>query len=468
MKKIIYATARELAREIAAGNVSAVEVVDAHLDHIQRVNPKINAIVTLDADGARARARAADQAHSRGDSFGVLRGVPFTLKDVFETAGMRTTAAFPPLRDNVPVRDATVAARLKAVGGILLGKTNMPALAMNLQSINEVFGVTNNPWNHERSAGGSSGGSAAAVASGMVPFDIGSDMSGSIRIPAHFCGVYGLKPTTARIPITGHIPPLPGAIMPDRHLCTIGPIARSIDDLGFISRVIAGPDGINTDVPPVAWNETPTLDIKRLKIAFLPEFPDTPTARSIRAAVERVAQQLSKAGAKVEQCDPINIGEIRAVWKDYFPLLFNCMMELSGAEMPVKAAGGPGLSYSNWARVCDRRDKLVNAIDRALSEYDAFLTPCVVTNAIKHNHDLSGPFEIDGKLVESRYVDHYLFPFNFTSHPAIALPAGLDDEGLPIGLQLVGKRWSDERLLGVGAAVDQVIDGYRAPPEFAN
>jgi len=207
MKDIVFSSTTQLAAAIRAGGVSATEVLEAHLAQIATHNPALNAVVTMDAEQAHKRAREADEALARGEIWGPLHGMPFTLKDAHATAGMRTTTGFPPL-DHVPHEDSTVTARLKTAGGILLGKTNVAMLLADYQTANPIFGRTNNPWNVEHTPGGSSGGAAAALAAGMTPFDIGTDLSASIRIPAHFCGVCGLKPTEQHVPLTGLIPGL--------------------------------------------------------------------------------------------------------------------------------------------------------------------------------------------------------------------------------------------------------------------
>jgi amidase len=211
MNNLVFATVHELATGIRQRRVSAMEVLDAYLAQIARHNPAFNAIVTLDAERARRRAQDADAALAQGNVWGPLHGVPITIKDSIETAGLRTTSGFPPLADYVPSADAPVVARLRAAGAIILGKTNLPTLAGDAQTDNPLFGRSNNPWDVTRTPGGSTGGGAAAVAAGLSPLEIGSDYGGSVRGPAHFCGVYALKPTDRRLPDTGHIPELPGA-----------------------------------------------------------------------------------------------------------------------------------------------------------------------------------------------------------------------------------------------------------------
>src|SRR6266480_4960530 len=293
MKDIVFSSTTQLAAAIRAGDVSATEVLEVHLAQIATHNPALNAVVTMDAEQAHKRAREADEALARGEVWGPLHGVPFTLKDAHATAGMRTTTGFPPLANYVPKVDSTVTARLKAAGGILLGKTNVHMmLADPAQSINPIFGRTNNPWNVERTPGGSSGGAAAALAAGMTPFDIGTDLSASIRIPAHFCGVCGLKPTEQRVPLTGLIPGLstPRSV---RIMSCLGPMARTIEDLALLYQIIAGPDGYDTEVQPVPVDDMSPLELKNLRIAFAPTFPGFPVAAEIRASVEELARRLS-------------------------------------------------------------------------------------------------------------------------------------------------------------------------------
>jgi amidase len=252
MDDIAFTSASELASQLRERDLSAVELLEHYLARVATHNPTLNAVVTLDRERALARAREADAALARGKSWGALHGVPVTIKDALATAGLRTTGAYEPLAEHVPTADATAVARLTAAGAIVFGKTNLPVLSGDYQSDNPIFGRTNNPWNVAHCPGGSSGGSAAAIAAGLTALELGSDYSGSIRIPAHYCGVYGLRPSEWRVPTTGHIPPLPGEPQLDGHVNTIGPLARSLDDIELALRLIAGPDGQDWQVPPSA------------------------------------------------------------------------------------------------------------------------------------------------------------------------------------------------------------------------
>src|SRR6202023_3419395 len=296
----VFSSTTQLAGAIRSGHVSAREVLSAHLAQIATHNPALNAVVTLDADRASERAREADEALARGENWGPLHGVPFTLKDAHATSGVRTTTGFPPLAGYVPKEDGAVAARLKDAGGILIGKTNVPVMLADFQTSNPIFGRTNTPWDTARTPGGSSGGAAAALASGMTPFEIGTDLSASIRIPAHFCGVFGLKTTERRVPLTGVIPGLPGP-RPLRIMSTIGPMARTVDDLALVYSIIAGPDGLDTDVPPVPVGPAVAIELADLRIAVAPPFPGLPVAAEIRAAVAQVASTLAPLCRVVEE-----------------------------------------------------------------------------------------------------------------------------------------------------------------------
>jgi len=279
--ELVFSTATALAAAIQAKQVSALEMLEAHLAQIERHNPALNAVVTLDAAGARQRAQQADAALARGEVWGPLHGVPFTLKDAHATAGMRTTTGFPYLANHVPQEDSTVTARLKTAGGILVGKTNVAMLLADpAQSDNPLFGHTNNPWNVAHTPGGSSGGAAAAVAAGMIPFDIGTGLAGSIRIPAHFCGLFGLKPTEQRVSLAGLLPGL-SAPRSLRIMSCIGPIARSVADLALLFAIIAGPDERDSEVQPVPIAEVPHLELKQLRIAIAPTLANLPVATAI-------------------------------------------------------------------------------------------------------------------------------------------------------------------------------------------
>jgi amidase len=451
MMENVFSSTTLLAAAIRARRVSAVEVLDAHLAQIERHNPALNAIVTLDAEQAKKRAREADAALARGQVWGPLHGVPFTLKDAHATVGMRTTTGFPPL-DHVPREDGTVAARLKAAGGVLIGKTNVhEMLADPAQSINPIFGRTNNPWDIARTPGGSSGGAAAALASGMTPFEIGTDLTGSIRIPAHFCGVFGLKPTEHRVSLDGVIPGLPPP-RSVRIMSCIGPMARTAEDLALLYTIIAGPDGRDTDVPPVPVEAVPELVLKNLRIAVAPTFPGFLVAAAIRGAVANLAKQLSDLGVVVEEAALPRL--------DFDSALLAMVI---GAFQPEENQSPTTLA--EYLEALHRRDQSLIAWEQFFQEWDVLLCPACMTTAFPHCEPGS-PLQVDGQEVVYWMVGAYTTVFNYTGHPAIVLPYTLDRDGLPIGVQLVGRRWDESRLLGIAKALTDVTGEFRRPPGY--
>lgn len=453
---IVFSSTVELATAIANRKISAVEALDAHLAQIDRHNEAVNAVISLDREGARERAKKADQAQARGETLGPLHGVPFTLKDTHETAGIETTVGFPPFADYVARRDSPVVARLKAAGGVLMAKTNVATMLSDWQSNNPLFGRTGNPWNLERTAGGSSGGAAAAVCAGMTPFDVGTDMQDSIRLPAAFCGVHGLKPTEHRVSLAGAFPDPGGAALGVRLMSCLGPLARSVEDLSLIYRIIAGPDGRDTDLAPVSVEDMPRPDIKRLHIAFASSFPGFPVAGDISAAVENLATQLQGAGAVIEEAKLPKLDLLDDLRQG--GALIGMMMEASQPpEEPTPV--------SRWFEALARRDRSILAWGQFFECWDALLCPVAMTTAFPHCEPGTS-IEVNGKEESYWMLPAYGAIFNYSGHPALSLPCGLDSDGLPIGLQLVGKRWSESRLLGIARAIEPLTGGLRRPPGY--
>jgi amidase len=486
MNDLVFRTARELAAAIQDGEVSSMEVVDAHLARIVEHNPKLNAIVTLDEAGARQRAREADEALVRGEVWGPLHGVPVTIKDSFETAGLRTTSSYKPLADHVPERDATAVARLRRAGAIVLGKSNMPQLAGDNQSNSPLFGVANNPWDLARTPGGSSGGEAAAIAAGLSPLGLGSDIGGSIRIPAHFCGVFGLKPTDHRVPGTGHIPPLPGAINSVRHMPVYGPLARSVADLRLSLSLIAGPDGRDSGVPPLPLEEVPRRSLADLRFAWSDDFGGIPVSADTRTALADLAARLESAGCHIERRNPPDF-DFALAWQTYgelygamvytlMPPLVRTFMHLAGPLMfkdPIfrSATRRARASAPQYFAALTQRDQLLAAMERFLAGYDAWLCPVASIPAFAHRKPdrLELPLEVDGQSVPGVFAGlaHTLL-FNLTGHPVVVVPLAQSKEGLPIGVQVAGPLWNEMALLNVAEALEEVTGPFRWPPGFGS
>ena len=473
-----------VASAIRAGDVSCREVVEALLDRIARYNPSLNAIVTLDEVGARARADLADVALARGEVWGPLHGVPVTFKDVFETAGLRTTSSHRPLAGYVPERDATVVARLRAAGAIVLGKTNMPDLAGDNQSDSPVFGRANNPWDLGRTPGGSSGGEAAAVAAGLTLLGSGSDIGGSLRLPAHFCGVFALKPTDHLVSNAGHIPPLPGSVNTVRHLAVNGPIARHPEDLGLWVSLVAGPDGRDGTVPPVpvAGPELVPRTLAGLRIAWTDDVGGIPVTADTRDALTRFATELADAGCQVVRAAPPGV-DIEEVWQTY-ATLYGAMifaMQPRVARVSLRTVGpamfrdpifGPSsraatASAREFLHALARRDTLMWAMEEFLADVDAWVCPVASIPAFPHRpaRQTGRPVQVDDQKVPGTVatIGHTMLA-SLTGHPAVAQPLTHHNGDLPIGVQVIGRLWQDHELLNVVSTLTTLSGPCPRPP----
>jgi amidase len=327
-----------------------------------------------------------------------------------------------------------------------MGKTNVSPLLLDIQSYNDIFGTTNNPHNLERTPGGSSGGAAAALAAGMTPLEIGSDLAGSIRIPAHFCGVFGLKPTEHLVSMRGHIPDVPGKVRTHRIMWSIGPLARSIEDLDLALRIIAGPDGWDPDVPPVFIGERRHLEPKELRLAWAPSFPGVPVARTTEVALRGLANSLQSAGAVVDVALPgIDFAEL-ARTRAYLSRGVRLALEPEGEEGPPTLA--------EYYTALHTRDQITRDWEAFFGKWDALLCPVAMRAAFPHC-PTETPIDVDGEAVTYWRVIGHTAPFNFTGHPVVVVPVGKDEDGLPIGVQVVGKRWDEARLLSVASVVAQ-------------
>ncbi|RZT27614.1 amidase [Kribbella sp. VKM Ac-2569] len=477
-----FRTAEELAVALRAGAVTSVELTDEAIARIERDDKAINAICVPDYDRARAAARGADQARARGEDRPLL-GIPVTVKESYDVAGLPTTWGMPQYRDYVPAEDAVQVSRLRAAGAVVLGKTNVPLGLQDLQSFNEIYGTTNNPWDHARTSGGSSGGSAAALASGFGALSIGSDIGGSLRTPAHFCGVYAHKPTLGLVAARGMVPPDAPALPVDLDLAVVGPMARTARDLSLLLDVMAGPDpltlGVAYDVTlPPARHER----LSDFRVLVLDEHPLIPTGSAVRAGVNRVAEALVAGGAHVERHTPL-LPDLAEAATLYTQLLFSG----SVARFPVdayeqlrtRAAGlsaddhsldaarlrGMVFSHRDWMEANNRRELHRHGWRQLFAEFDAVVCPITPTPAFPHDHDpdlLARRIDIDG--VEYPFFDQLVWAGLATMPglPATAVPAGLSSDGLPVGVQLIGPMFEDRTPLRLAELLEQTI-GFQPP-----
>jgi amidase len=459
MSDLAFRSATQLATLIRTGEVSSLEVVDACLDRIEQVNPRINAVVRLAPD-ARDRARAADAALARGEAAGPLHGVPYTLKDSLDTAGLVTTAGTVGWRDRVPDEDATVAARLRAAGGILLGKTNTPEFTWSDETDNDVFGQTNNPYDLARTPGGSSGGAGAIVAAGGAPFDIGSDTGDSIRQPSHVCGIAGLKPTSGRVPRTGHWPDFRGLF---ESFTQLGPLARRVEDLALVLPIIAGPDGIDPHVAPAPLGDPKAVSVESLRVVtFSDNGIRTPTPETI-AAVEAAAAAVSAAGAAVGREVPPELGAAWNAWSGLMSADGWAWLQrlISGAGTPgfgsYPSRGwvtpGPGLPGDALSALVEEADRVRSRLLRWIRDVDAIVCPAMPQPAIRH-----------GESTAPWFGDTYSDVHNLTGWPAVVVRGGTSPDGLPIGVQVLAQPWREDVALAVAAVVEAASGGWVPPP----
>ncbi|MGK4584961.1 amidase [Kitasatospora sp. HPMI-4] len=448
MDDLCYLPARVLAHRLQRRELSAVEVLDSYLSRIERLNPTLNAVVSADFDRARQAAADADRLLERGEHPGPLHGVPMTLKDGHDVAGLRTTLGTE-LFDRVPERDGTVAARLRAAGAVILGHSNVPPLLTEYRTDNAIFGRTNNPWDVNRTPGGSGGGGASALAAGLTPIEVGSDFGGSLRLPPHFCGVYGLMATERRIPLTGFRRPLAGTPRSLRILMSLGPMARDLDDLELVLRLIAGPDGQDPEVPPVPLHLRRRRALPGLRLAAVTALPGANVAAALRAEVERIAARVSDAGAHVEDRLPDTDGDDQELSDDL-------MAAVTGVFDPGARLADEHRTLAWYLAALDRRDRFISAWEDYFGAFDALILPPATTTAFPHDSTADA-----GQERQSVFA-------NLAGLPVLTVPAGHDEAGLPIGVQIVGPRWSDIRLLDIAAEMEEagVLPAFTRPPGY--
>lgn len=472
-------TASQAAKAISDGRITSRQLLDNLLDRIEKINPQLNAIVTIDIPGARAKAQQADLALERGECWGPLHGVPVTIKDSFETAGMRTVSGYPPFAKRIPQEDAPPVARLRKAGAIILGKTNLPTLASGIQTYNPVFGRTNNPWDLARTPGGSSGGAAAAISSGISFLELGSDIGGSIRIPAHFCGVYGLKCSGGRVSGKGHLAspkPLsvPGGWEALLQLGSMGPLARSIEDLRLAFPILAEPGTPGLDPQP----EKP---LPELRIAWTEDFGGAPLDSASRKIMQTLADRLKRAGCQLEQSPDFDYEEawyIAGACLGAINTLFQSpltqRLRRIAAPFLVRASQsqaiqrglytGVSLQPRKIQEILGQRQALVERCESFLDQWDAWICPVFPTPAFTHCKP-NDPIEIDGNPYSQMLANlQHSILFNVTGLPVVTIPIGLTEQGLPVGIQLIGKKWQEMKLLNVAAAVAIQTSGFLEPP----
>ncbi len=482
MDELAFESASGLARRIAEREVSSLELVDLYLARIERLNGPINAVVTLDPDRARERARSLDARLARGERVGPLHGVPMTIKDAFETAGLRTTGGAVEYRDHVPGANATAVQRLVDAGAVVLGKTNVPAYSSDVQTYNDVFGTTNNAHDASRTPGGSSGGAVTALAAGLTGLELGSDIGGSIRTPSHWNGVYGHKPSHGLIPTRGHVPPRPGALG-DRDLNVIGPLARSAEDLALALDVLAGPDATRGKAWKLALPAPRAERIDKYRVAAWLDDATFPVDRDVRRRLEATVEALRKAGVSVDtEARPgITLREIYDVyWRLLNPIVVSDMpsaVQEMLAEIARTASADDSSSYAvtarnatqrhlEWLATNEQREGFNVRWAAFFERYDVLLMPVNPVVAIPHDHTepmLARTLQVNGASREYTDLFGWIAPATLSLLPASVAPVGRTDAGLPVGVQIVGPRLEDRTTLDFAARLRSVVGGFERP-----
>jgi len=473
VNEIVYSSLVEIANLVRAKKISPVELVDAHIAQIERVNPPLNAFVHLALDQAQAEARGATQARGKrktNGATGALHGVPITIKSSIDVAGFPCECGSRIREGNRPVGDAPLVARLRAAGAIVLGNTNVPEFLMAYETDNLLYGRTNNPWDLARTPGGSSGGEAAAIAAGCSAGGVGSDGGGSIRVPAHYSGICGLKPTPGRIPSTGHFPESAG---PFAQLGVVGPMARTVGDVEKLFEIMAGPDPGDPCAAPVPLRKWNDRELRKLRVGFFDSHDFAPVTPETAAAVRRAAHALEQQRFHVEEWRPANLDRVWKLWWNLFgragqmafaPLLAGRDGELSPILKEFRAivASEPPLSADELLNTLLQRDDLRSRFLAKMETFPILICPVCAIPAFGHGER---EWTIAGRKIEYLKAMAYSQWFNLLGNPAVVVPIGQSPDGLPIGVQIVGRPWQEEAILAVAAKIEEASGGFRPPPE---
>lgn len=497
--QLVFKSATELLHLLQTRSISSVELVQAYLDHIALYNPSINAVITLDAESALAQAKAADDALTRGDSWGPLHGMPMTVKDALATAGLRTTFGAPETDNYVPKIDAALVRTVKQAGAIILGKSSLSRKAYDWQCQHPTAGRANNPWHLNHTPGGSSGGAAAALAAGFTPLELGSDLAGSIRLPAHFCGVCGLRPTEGRLCHRGHMA-IPGVPDTLRSFIVVGPLARNIPDLKLLWSVLCQHHSIQHSgmVSSIISQGSlmggltgdSTINLQGVKLAWTSQLGNIPVDAETQKTLLTFRQTLEQAGCQVEtvEIETLLPGQ---TWEDLLdlaglihgseviPLLPTAIRKtplryllpqlywpyrLGNSRLAKAIARGNCLGVDGYLRALEKRDRIIHQMDEFLTQWDGWLCPVVPTPAMTHRKPAT-PIDVNGQTYP--YADvfgMYLSTTALLATPAVTFPVGMASTGLPIGIQLHGHRWQDDRILNLAEKIQSLIEPLPTVP----
>jgi amidase len=462
---VYYKSAVELTSAIQRGEITSSELLNLYLKRIQRYNGAVNAVVAMDVDAARARAAQADKALAQGQIWGPLHGLPMTVKDTYEVVGMPATSGDPELKNYIPERNAIAVQRLIDAGAIVFGKTNVPFHAMDFQTFNKVYGTTNNPWDLTRTPGGSSGGSATALAMGFTPLELGSDIAGSLRNPAHYTGVYGHKPTFGIVPRSGHIgvvpryediPSLPGKVAPyqmsEMPLSVAGPMARSTEDLALAMEILTTPGKSDMDSSRPELLSPPKKPLQDYRVAawFTDSYSGAEIDAEVKSVLLKAVNKLRKADVQVDETAPpgISLEESRQLWLSIF-------VQRNHLPLPEALVTRQKKMQAKWAAFFESYDVLL-----------APVTPTVAFPHIQTQPMFERTLVINGK--DHRYMENLTWAMMavVSGLPVTAAPVGLSDSGLPVGVQIIGARLDDRKTIAFANGLSKLVGGFVAPPSY--
>ncbi|MGD1953811.1 MAG: amidase [Sphingomonadales bacterium] len=487
---IAFASTASLARLIAQGDVKAVELVDLYARRHEEYGRQVNAVIQHDFDKARDAAKAADAALAADEEIEPLHGVPFTIKECFEVLGFRATPGAPELAYNTPSKNADAVTNLLGAGALVMGKTNIPYMAIDIQSYNDVFGTTNNPWDVTRTCGGSSGGAAAALAAGLTGGDIGSDIGGSLRNPAHYNGVYSHKPSYGLISQYGHIPPAPGAAI-DTDLNVMGPMGRSAEDLRLLLDILMRPVGVNRH-SVLSMPRARQRQLEDFRVAIWPGHSSNRSSHAVAARMDALQKALQGNVAKLEETWPLK-STYETLIEVYAQLLLGALsagaskrdltlgilskpiiacLKALGLHQPGGLTGfldGTAQSHRAWLQANEKRAAMRHEIDAFFEDFDVLLAPVVPWTAPPHNQSgelVARKVLVDG--IERPYTDaiQSIALATALNLPATTAPIGLAEDGLPVGVQIIGPYMHDYTTIAFADALAEVIGGFQAPPNY--
>ncbi|MBL7177870.1 MAG: amidase [Desulfobacteraceae bacterium] len=492
MDEFAFQSAVNLVKAIQDKKISSSELLELYIERFERLNPCINAIVDTDFETARARARQADEALTNNEYWGPLHGLPMTIKDYINVTGLHSTYGSPIFKDNLPTTNADVVQLLIDAGAIIFGKTNLPLWAMGSQSFNEVYGQTNNPWDLTRTPGGSSGGAAAAIAAGLTGLEIGSDLAGSIRSPAHFCGIYGHKPTYGIVPIHGQQPPHKINLIdyaPEQDLTVTGPLARSAADLDLVMDLVVRPPIFQRNAIKIHLPTPRKKTLKDYRIGFWIEDPLYSPDNEVGDCLEKLVSSLSKKGAKIEEKKPdinfkrsfkvfeelMNLATVIGMPSDTFDSLLKKSKELDEKDQSKDAwyARTVTKTHRDWQFLNAERSMARQKWADFFREYDVLLCPAMRIAAFPHDHTmtLGSPQRVTTKL-NDQDISHaeVILPWALLPSasylPATVAPIGLTSDGLPVGVQIIGPYLEDRTAIHFAKLIEENLGGFRPPPGF--